>query len=283
MGPDGAPGLRPRQRVLRTRREKRSGFPGAGSSGGAHPSPTHGPVQATLSRWASEGARAAVPSSPLWESGQGKGLLPTERGPAGHRRDSVTGRTRRLSLEQGPATEWRRATCPGPRCPASAPVIGDVSLLEQASMGAPQGPAAKTSGCPCRPWKAGKAPPPRSTCPGPSASQGWQECHLWVGTGKAANGAYCVHFLRGPGAPVGQESGPRVPEGGSGARGGRRGSQKSQADASTPTPPSTLTVQGVKVNEHSPLSPALARQGPGPGASTGHLDTSRSLPQWNQT
>lgn len=129
-------------------------------------------------------------------------------------------------------------------------------------MGAPQGPAAKTSGCPCRPWKAGKAPPPRSTCPGPSASQGWQECHLWVGTEKAA---YCVHLLRGPGAPVGQESGPRVPEEGSGARGGRRGSQKSQADASTLTPPSTLTVQGVKVNEHSPPQPRSGPAGTRPG------------------
>lgn len=192
MGPDGAPGassLRPRQRVLKIRGEKRSGFPrepalappGAGSSGGAHPSP-HTPTCAGYAQPLSlgRGPEPLLSRIPLWDSGQGEKAC-CQR--SGGRRDtegtaSQAGRGG-CPWSRGAATEEsRRATCPGPGCPASAPVLGDVSLLQQASVRAPQGPVAKTFGCPCRPWNAGKAPPPRSTCPGPSASQGWRNVTL---------------------------------------------------------------------------------------------------------
>lgn len=180
MGPDGAPGSCDPGNECSKLGETRSGpprEPALAPPGGG-----------TLRRGASEAPHAALCSlrsaaeprrgpgplrsgDPLWESGQRERSAANGEGTAGHRRVSVSGRTRSLSLEQGACDRGVETGCvPWAGVPRLRPRPrgwGPSSASAGLRGSPPQGPAAKTFGCPCRP---GKAPPPRSTCPGPSAS-----------------------------------------------------------------------------------------------------------------
>lgn len=139
--------LRPGQRVLEIRRDAIRPPQGAsactsrgGRSGGARPRPHTPPCAASAQPRSLGGGRGrCAPGTLSGKVGREKGLLPTERGPRDTEGSASQAGRGACPWSRGPATEEsRRAACPGPGCPASAPVLGDgdLPLLQQASVGA---------------------------------------------------------------------------------------------------------------------------------------------------
>lgn len=139
--------LRPGQRVLKIRRDAIRPPQGAsactsrgGRSGGARPRPHTPPCAASAQPRSLGGGRGrCAPGTLSGKVGREKGLLPTERGPRDTEGSASQAGRGACPWSRGPATEEsRRAACPGPGCPASAPILGDgdLPLLQQASVGA---------------------------------------------------------------------------------------------------------------------------------------------------
>lgn len=179
MGPDGAPGSCDPGNECSKLGETRSGPPrepalappGGDAQEGRVRGPTCRPVQPPLSRGASAGAGAAALQGPSLGKWAERKVCCQRRG------DRGTQKGQRLRQDEEPVPgagglrprsrdglrALGRGAPPPPRSSGRGPSSASAGLRGSP----PQGPAAKTFGCPCRP---GKAPPPRSTCPGPSAS-----------------------------------------------------------------------------------------------------------------
>lgn len=223
--------LRPGQRVLEIRRDAIRPPQGAsactsrgGRSGGARPRPHTPPCAASAQPRSLGGGRGrCAPGTLSGKVGREKGLLPTERGPRDTEGSASQAGRGACPWSRGPATEEsRRAACPGPGCPASAPVLGTGTFL--CFSRPPWEPAAGAGSKDLRvPLQAWEGPSPTLHLSRALSLLGVSGMSPW---GRDREGSLWSLLCA---SSVEQEPGPRIPEGGSGARGGRRGSEQRQA------------------------------------------------------